>query len=94
MSPPAIEAREAGAHALLRKPFSPLELIDLVERREFDLGVARLLRRDERVEGDDLHLEPARAARHDATDAPQAHDAQSLPAQLHADLEVATRDPK
>jgi ribonuclease P protein subunit RPR2 len=28
----AIEAREAGAHALLRKPFSPLELIDLVDR--------------------------------------------------------------
>jgi ribonuclease P protein subunit RPR2 len=28
----AIEAREAGAHALLRKPFSPIELIDLVDR--------------------------------------------------------------
>jgi ribonuclease P protein subunit RPR2 len=28
----ASEAREAGAHALLRKPFSPLELIDLVDR--------------------------------------------------------------
>jgi ribonuclease P protein subunit RPR2 len=28
----ADEARAAGAHALLRKPFSPLELIDLVDR--------------------------------------------------------------
>ncbi len=28
----AIEARAAGAHALLRKPFSPIELIDLVDR--------------------------------------------------------------
>jgi response regulator RpfG family c-di-GMP phosphodiesterase len=28
----ATEAREAGAHALLRKPFSPLELIELVDR--------------------------------------------------------------
>jgi len=58
---------------------------DLFERREFDAGVAQLFGRDERVEGDDVHLEAARAARHHAADASQTDDAERLPAQLDAD---------
>ncbi len=57
----------------------------VIERRNFDLEIARLVRRDERIVPDDLHAERARPRCHGAPDAAQADDAEGLSLQLDAD---------
>ena len=49
-----------------------------VKRRQFDLRVARLLRRDEGIKRNYLHAKRARAGRHGPSDSAHADDAERL----------------
>src|SRR4051812_1631509 len=66
---------------------------DFIERREFQLKVARLVRRDEWIISDDVHSKGSRATRDDAPDSPQTNNAEGLALQLNANETLALPTP-
>src|ERR1041385_798777 len=60
-----------------------------IKRDEFDFGVARLIRGDERIEGNDFHSECSRARGDGATNTTETDDAERLTLQFYADERLA-----